>query len=97
MALPVNSIDICIGNGITAVDHHGVACIDAHMGNTGGIIGADKEHQITGTGIASGNWCADVVEALCAQPSHIPTAVIQNPGYEAGTVKGCGRCGTLHR
>ena len=69
MALPVNSIDICIGNGITTVDHHGVSCINAHMRHAGGIIGADKEHQITGTGIASGNRGTDVVEALGAQAS----------------------------
>ena len=63
MGLPVLGVDICVRNGISAVNHPVFAHINAHMGNTICLVGALEEHQITGTGIAAGNRGAEVVNS----------------------------------
>ena len=71
------------------MEHPAVAHIDAHMRNARRVIGADKEHQITGPGVARPG--ADVIKALCPQPSKAPAALIVDVADEAGAVKGRGR------
>ena len=71
------------------MDHHIVANIDTHMGNSIGVIGSLKEHKITGFDIGAGNGSADVVQTLRSQSANIPATVIDNPGHETGTVEGC--------
>ena len=71
------------------MDHHPVPHIDATVGHARRVIGADKEHQITGLWTAGRG--ADVIEPLGPQAAHIPAAVIDDPGHEAGAVKGRGR------
>ena len=91
MGLPVTCIQICILDGIATVDHHPVPHIDATVGHARRVIGADKEHQIAGLWIAGRG--TDVIEPLGPQAAHIPAGVIDDPGHEAGAVKGCGRTG----
>ena len=71
------------------MDHHPVPHIDATMGHARRVIGADKEHQITGPGAARPG--ADIIKPLRPQPSKIPAALIVDIADEAGAVKGCGR------
>ena len=73
------------------MDHHPVPHIDATVGHARRVIGADKEHQIAGLWTAGRG--ADVIEPLGPQAAHIPAAVIDDPGHEAGAVKGRGRTG----
>ena len=89
MRLPVTCIQVCILDGISTVDHHPIPHIDATVGHARRVIGADKEHQIAGLWIAGRG--ADVIEPLGPQAAHIPAAVIDDPGHEAGAVKGRGR------
>ena len=91
MGLPVACIQICILDGIATVDHHPVPHIDATVGHARRVIGADKEHQIAGLWIAGRG--KDVIEPLGPQAAHMPAAVIDHPGHEAGAIKGRGRTG----
>ena len=51
MALPVWRVDGGILDGIAAVDHLTVACIDTHMSHgVAGIISARKEDDVSGSG-----------------------------------------------
>ena len=69
------------------MQHHIVAHIDAHMGDTAGVIGAHKEHQVARLGV--GDRRGDVIEPLGAQPPGVAQAGIgQHIADEAGTVKG---------
>ena len=54
MCLPVACGDVCILDGVAAVEHFIVAHIDAHMRSPCRIIGALEEDQITGLGIGCG-------------------------------------------
>ena len=91
MLLPIVAVDVGIGNGVAAVDHLPVAQIDAYMGHAVGVrrvVGMPEENQITGLGICHGYGGTDVVKPLRAQPSHVPSAVIDHPRNKTGTVKG---------
>ena len=89
MGLPIAAVQVGIADRIATMEHPAVAHIDAHMRNARCVIGADKEHQIAGLWTAGRG--ADVIEPLGPQAAHIPAAVIDDPGHEAGAVKGCGR------
>src|SRR5699024_12262494 len=39
MALPVAWVDVCVRDGVSAVDHHPVTHIDADMGGPCGVVG----------------------------------------------------------
>lgn len=85
--LPVAGVQIGVGNRVSAMQHHSIAHINTHMGDTAGVIGAHEEHQITGLGV--GYRRGDIVEPLGAQPPGIAQAGIgQHIADEAGTVKG---------
>ena len=48
MGLPIAAVQVGIADRVATMEHPAVAHIDAHMRNARCIIGADKEHQITG-------------------------------------------------
>ena len=48
MGLPIAAVEVGIADGVATMEHPAVAHIDAYMGNACCVIGADKEHQITG-------------------------------------------------
>ena len=52
MGLPIAAVQVGIADRVATMEHPAVAHIDAHMRNTRCVIGADKEHQITGAGAA---------------------------------------------
>ena len=52
MGLPIAAVQVGIADRIATMEHPAVAHIDAHMRNARRVIGADKEHQITGPGAA---------------------------------------------
>ena len=89
MGLPIAAVQVGIADRVATMEHPAVAHIDAHMRNTRCVIGADKEHQITGAGAARPG--ADVIEPLGAQPAHIPAGVIDDPRNVARAIKGSGR------
>ena len=74
MGLPIAAVEVCVADGIATMEHPAVAHIDAHMRNTRRVIGADKEHQITGPGAARPG--TDVIKALRPQPPEAPAALI---------------------
>ena len=43
------------------MQHDGVPHIQSDVGHAGGVIGADKKHQVAGLGLACGDGGADVV------------------------------------
>ena len=72
------------------MQHDSITDIDAHMGNAGSIVGPDKENEITGLRIRSGNRSADIVKSLRTEPSGIDeSAVCEDIGHKAGAVEGC--------
>ena len=86
--LPVTCIQIGVGNRVSTMQHHSIAHINTHMGDTAGVIGAHEEHQITGLGV--GYRRGDIVEPLGAQPPGVTQAgVCQHIADKAGTVKRC--------
>ena len=89
MGLPIAAVEVGIADRVATMEHPAVAHIDAHMRNARCVIGADKEHQITGPGAARPG--ADVIQPLCPQPSEAPAALIVDVADEAGAVKGRGR------
>ena len=89
MGLPIAAVQVGIADRVATMEHPAVTHIDAHMRNTRCVIGADKEHQITGAGAARSG--ADVIKALRPQPPEAPAALIVDIADEAGAVKGCGR------
>lgn len=69
------------------MQHHPVAYIDAHMGDTAGIIGPHEEHQVARLRV--GYRRGDIVEPLGAQPPGVAQAGAgQHIADEAGTVEG---------
>ena len=74
MGLPIAAVEVGIADGVATMEHPAVAHIDAYMGNACCVIGADKEHQITGAGAARSG--ADVIKALRPQPPEAPAALI---------------------
>ena len=89
MGLPIAAVQVGIADRVATMEHPAVTHIDAHMRNTRCVIGADKEHQITGAGAARPG--ADVIKALRPQPPEAPAALIVDVADEAGAVKGRGR------
>ena len=89
MGLPIAAVQVGIADRVATMEHPAVTHIDAHMRNTRCVIGADKEHQITGAGAARSG--ADVIKALRPQPPEAPAALIVDIADEAGAVEGCGR------
>ena len=93
MGLPIAAIQVGIADWVATMEHPAVAHIDAHMRNARCVIGADKEHQITGPGAARPG--ADVIKPLRPQPPKAPAALIVDIADEAGAVKGRGRADTI--
>lgn len=85
MGLPIAAVQVGIADRVATMEHPAVAHIDAHMRNTRCVIGADKEHQITGAGAARPG--ADVIKALRPQPPEAPAALIVDIADEAGAVE----------
>lgn len=96
MRLPVRGFDRCIGNRISAMDHHSVAHIDTYVGSTAGVIGSLEENQVARFSRAAGDNIAYVHQTICSQTTNAPSiaAVIDDPGYETRAVKGSGRATT---
>ena len=69
------------------MDHHIVADVDAHMADTGGIVGSGEKHQIARFDVGRAYRRTDIAKSLRAQPAHIPTGMIDDPADEARTVK----------
>lgn len=61
MTLPIPCVQVGVADGVAAMDHPIVSHIDTYMGDSGGVIGAFKEYQVTGANVALGNRGADVV------------------------------------
>ena len=77
MRLPVACIQICVADGISAMQHFSVTDINPAMAHARRVIGAFEEHQITGfwkTGRRT-----DVIEPLGSQPANIPAGMIDDP------------------
>ena len=95
MLLPVAGIQFGILDRVAAVQKHRIACfvlayIEAHMGNPRRVIGAYKEHQITGLGCCYRG--RNVVKPLRAQPPRIAkAAVCQHIADKAAAIKGGSR------
>ena len=69
------------------MQHHSIAHINTHMGDTAGVIGAHEKHQVARLGI--GYRGGDIVEPLGAQPPGVAQPGIgQHIADEAGTVEG---------
>ena len=88
MRLPVACIQICVADGISAMQHFSITDINPAMAHARRIIGAFKEHQITGFGRTGRR--TDVIEPLGSQPAHIPAGVIDNPRNVPRAIKGSG-------
>ena len=87
----------CKDKTLSPMQHHGIAHINADMGNAGGVVGADKKYKVAGLGLLRGNRGTDIAKALCAQPSHVPSAVIDYPAHKAAAIKaGAGRAAAPH-
>lgn len=69
------------------MDHHIVADVDAHMADTGGIVGSGEKHQIARFDVGRGYGRTDVAKSLRSQLARIPTGMIDDPTDEARTVK----------
>ena len=89
MRLPVACIQICVADGISAMQHFSITDINPAMAHARRVIGAFEEHQITGFGRAGRR--TDVIEPLGAQPAHIPAGVIDDPRNVPRAIKGSGR------
>ena len=87
MALPIICIQICIFDGVSAVNHGIIAHINAAVGYPRGVIGALEKHQITGLGVGNGDGGADIADALGTEPPDVPAGMVHNPAYITGTVK----------
>ncbi len=88
MRLPVACVQICVADGISAMQHPAVTDINPAMAHARRVIGAFEEHQITGFGRTGRR--TDVIEPLGSQPAHIPAGVIDNPRNVARAIKGSG-------
>jgi hypothetical protein len=53
MRLPIGAVKVGIGNGISAMDHHGIAHIDSYMGNAGGVVCPREKHKVAGSDIGT--------------------------------------------
>ena len=56
MGLPIACIEFCVLNGIPTMQKHRVSAfvlpdIKAHMGNAGGVVGADEKYKVAGLGL----------------------------------------------
>ncbi len=91
MLLPVWCVDVGVGNGVAAVDHHAVTDIDAHMGGPSGVVGSLEEDQVAGPGVGGGYRGADAQKPVGGLAAHAPAGMVDDPGDEAGAVKGSGR------
>ena len=88
MGLPVACVDICILDGVAAVQHFSAAHIDTHMGNARRIVSADEKDQVAGPCVGRGYRGGNIVEPLGSQPARIADAALrQHPGHEAGAIK----------
>ena len=70
------------------MEHDSIPDIDSHMGNAGSIVCPDKENEVTGLRIRSGNRSADIVKSLRTEPSRVDeSAVCEDIRHKAGAVK----------
>ena len=76
------------------MQHDGITHIKPHMGNAGGVVGADEKHQIAGLGLLRCDGGTEVIKPLRRLPPDAPSAVIEYLANKAGTIKGRGRAGT---
>ena len=88
MRLPVACIQICVADGISAMQHFSITDINPAMAHARRVIGAFEEHQITGFGRTGRR--TDVIEPLGSQPAHIPAGVIDDPRNVPRAIKGSG-------
>ena len=81
-------VNICILDGVAAVQHFSTAHIDTHMGNARCIVSADEKDQVAGSCVGRRYRGGNIVESLGSQPGRIADAALrQRPGYEAGAIK----------
>ena len=73
MRLPVACIQICVADGISAMQHFSVTDINPAMTHARRVIGAFEEHQITGFGRAGRR--TDGIEPLGLSLIHISLAI----------------------
>ena len=93
MGLPVACVDVGIGNGVPAVDHHPASNVNAHMGCPIGVIGALKEDDVSGLCGAGRDDGELSAKGFRIQPAVVPAvaAVVDDPAHKTGAVKGRGR------
>ena len=60
MLLPITRIEVGVGNRVATVQHHGIAHINADVGNAGGVVGADEKYKVAGLGLILGLWITDI-------------------------------------
>ena len=64
MGLPVACVDICILNGVAAMQHFSAAHIDTHMGNARCIVSADEKDQVARSCVGRGYRGGNIVESF---------------------------------
>ena len=92
MGLPVACIQTCKLHRVPTVEHHPIPHIEAAVGHAvrvGRVVGVAEKYKVAGPWGADGG--AVVIEPLGPQAAHVPAALVQHIGQEAGTVKGRGR------
>ena len=71
MLLPITRIEVGVRNRVATVQHHGIAHINADMGNAGGVVGADEKYKVAGLGLLRGNrgrYCKGPVRPAVPRP-----------------------------
>ena len=79
--LPVGRVDRCIGNRVSAVDHHAVADIDTDMAGSRCVVSSLEENQVTGLCLTGPDNGTVIHQTASRQAAHVPTisAVIDYP------------------
>ena len=67
MLLPITRIEVGVGNGVATVQHHGIAHINADVGNAGGVVGADEKYKVAGLwALLRGKTGVQILQRPCA-------------------------------
>ena len=71
--LPVGRVDRCIGNRVSAVDHHAVADINTDMAGPRCVVGSLEENQVAGLCLTWPDNGTVIHQTACRQSAHVPT------------------------
>ena len=89
MGLPVACVDICILDGVAAVQHGMISYINADVRRAGGVVRFLKEDQIAGFCVCRRYIRANLSDALGAESAEAPAnaAVVVDVADKTGAVK----------